>query len=156
MIWIYLICTASKKYHGSQLTTCNEPYMWNKSRVYICIKKPFIFVFNPLSYRYPMKAVTVKGYFKCWFFNVHQSFWSSKVIEILNVMKTISFTVKQSGWQESKSKSENYNLIAKTLNFSFTLEVLEIFSFFFPFQFLFYTAITILSTHTSRNSDIHR
>ena len=110
----------------------------NKSRVYICIKKPFIFVFKPLSYRYPMKAVVVKGYFKCWFFNVHQSFWSPKVIEILNIMKTISFTVKQCGWQESKSKSENYNLIVKTLNFSFTLEVLEIFSFFpFPVPFLY-------------------
>ena len=27
MSWPYLIPTASKQYHGSQLTTCNGPYL---------------------------------------------------------------------------------------------------------------------------------
>ena len=72
----------------------------------------FIFVFYPLSFsrqRYPNTAVAVKGYYKYRFLNLYQSLWSPKVIGILIIMKIISFTLKQSGWLESKQKSKNYN-----------------------------------------------
>ena len=51
-------------------------------------------------------------------------------------MKIISFILKQSGWLESKPKSQNY--IAKKPIFSYRLQVLEIFSFIihFPVHFL--------------------
>ena len=60
-------------------------------------------------YPYPSAVVAVKGYYKCKSFNVHQSFWSPKVIRILIIMKIISFTLKQSGSLESELKSENSN-----------------------------------------------
>ena len=72
----------------------------------------FIFVFHPLSctsWPYPNTAVAVKGYYKCRLFNVHQSLWSLKVLRILIIMKIVSLTLKQSGWLESKPKTENYN-----------------------------------------------
>ena len=94
-------------------------YVKTKSLVYMCIKKTsakpsrpsnpslgkwkrisFIFVFYPFSFtsqRYPNTAVAVKGYYKCRFFNVHQSLWSPKVIRISIIMKIISFTLKQTG-----------------------------------------------------------
>ena len=76
-----------------------------------CKSFSFIFVFYLLSftsYRYLYTAVAVKGYYKCRFFNAHQSLWSPKVIRIL-IIRIISFTLKQSDWLESKAKIENYN-----------------------------------------------
>ena len=91
-------------------------YVKTKSRVYMCIKKTstklskpsnpslgkwksisFIFVFYSLyftSYCYPNTAVVVKGYYKCRFFNVHQSLWSPKVIRTLIINKIITFSLK--------------------------------------------------------------
>ena len=48
--------------------------------------------------------LTLKGDYKCWFFNVHQSLWSLNVLWILIIMKIILFTLKQSGWLESNPK----------------------------------------------------
>ena len=94
-------------------------YVKTKSCVYKYIKKlaknfpglliPQILLIILYKYiRYPNKALAVKGYHKYRFFNVHQSLESPKVIKILLIMKIISFTLKQSGWLESKPESENY------------------------------------------------
>ena len=70
----------------------------------------FIFVFYPFSFtreRYRHTAVAVNSYYKCRFFNVHQSLLSPSVIRISIIMKIIWFTLEQFGWLESKPKSEN-------------------------------------------------
>ena len=95
-------------------------YVKTNSRVYKYIKKlaknfpglliPQVLLIILYKYIcYPNKALAVKGYYKYRFFNVHQSLESPKVIKILVIMKIISFTIKQSGWLESKPESENYN-----------------------------------------------
>ena len=38
MIWAYLISTASKQCHGSQLITCNENFMQKQKASFICAK----------------------------------------------------------------------------------------------------------------------
>ena len=66
-------------------------------------------------------------------------------------MEIISFTLKQSGWLESKPNSEKYSWRFENHNLQ---SEIEIFSFTFHFLVLF--LCTDHYTHTSRNSDGHR
>ena len=86
-------------------------YVKTKSHVYMCIKKLakifpglliphqvsdevylsclyfIVLCILSISYSYPNTAVTVKGYYKSRFFNVHQSLWSPKFMRNLIIMK---------------------------------------------------------------------
>ena len=92
-------------------------YVKINSRLYMCIKKANIKLprpSNPLLSKWIRYCIcisvfhicilTLKGDYKCWFFNVHQSLWSLNVLWILIIMKIILFTLKQSGWLESNPK----------------------------------------------------
>ena len=97
-------------------------YVKTKSRVYMCIKElaqnfpglliphqvnqkvhlSYLYIIHiySLSFtgqRYPNTTVAAKAYYKCRFFNAHQSVSPPKNIKILIIMKITSFPLKQFG-----------------------------------------------------------